>query len=91
MGGKCINHNQAKLYMSYRESSDLSQVAAAAKAGFSERSGRTIENNQHHTNKPKQPRNYKTRRSPIDEVWANELEPMLQECKPLIIPPSKNF
>lgn len=83
MGGKYINQNQAKLYMSYRESGDLCQSAAAAKAGISERSGRKIEKKHHHTNKIKQPRNYKTRRSPIDEVWADELEPMLQQSPDL--------
>jgi hypothetical protein len=79
MGGKYINKIQAKLYMHYRKSDNLSQVAAAAKVGISTRSGRTIEKKLHHTCKPQQPRNYKTRSSPIDEIWNNELEPMLQQ------------
>jgi hypothetical protein len=83
MGGKYINHNQAKLYMRYRKTANLSQAAAAAKTGISERSGRKIEKEQHHTNKPKAPRAYKTRSSPLDKVWANELEPMLQQSPEL--------
>jgi hypothetical protein len=78
MGGKYINKQQAKLYMKYRNVDQLTQVAAAAKTGVSERSGRTIEKNEHHSSKPKQPRQYKTRKSPVDEVWINELEPMLR-------------
>jgi hypothetical protein len=78
MGGKYINKTQAELYMKYRKQSHLTQEAASAKAGFSVRSGRIIEQNKHHSAQPRMPRSYKTRTSKIDEVWDSVLEPMLQ-------------
>jgi hypothetical protein len=78
MGGKYINKTQAELYMKYRNKSQLTQETAAAKADFSVRSGRVIEQNKHHSMRPKVPRSYKTRTSKIDEVWGSVLEPMLQ-------------
>lgn len=80
MGGKYINKSQAKLYMNLRNNKGLTQEAASAKADISIRSGYTIEAGKHYTFKS-QPRirNYKTRRSPIDQVWESELEPMLSK------------
>jgi hypothetical protein len=79
MGGKYITKHQVKLYMKYRESDNLNQHACAAKAGMSTRSARTIDHGQHHTQKPQKPRNYKTRESPIDDIWGKELVSMLEK------------
>jgi len=77
MGGKYINKTQVKLYMKLRQERGLTQESAAANLGISVRSGRSIEKNKHYTSRAKKLRTYKTRKSPIDEVWASELEPML--------------
>jgi hypothetical protein len=53
------------------------QLTAAAKAGFSERSGRRIEAGTHQP-KQGQPRDWRTRADPLAQVWDSELEPMLQ-------------
>jgi len=79
MTGKYITQQQVKLYMKYRENKPLTQASCAAKSGFSVRSAHTIERGQHHTQKPKPQRTYKTRSSPIDDVWDNELRPMLEK------------
>ena len=79
MGGRYINKSQADLYMTYRTENGLIQEVAAAKANISVRSGRKIEQGTHHTNRPKSPRSYKTRKSPVDAVWLDELEPMLRD------------
>ncbi len=63
--------------MKYRNKG-LTQEACAAKVGMSSRSGHTIEVGKHHTQQPKRPRDYKTRVSPIDAVWEDDLEPMLR-------------
>jgi hypothetical protein len=78
MGGRYINQTQVDLYMTYRRTKGLTQEAAAAKVGISVRSGRDIEHGVHATASPPKPRNYKTRKSPIDKVWQTELEPMLR-------------
>ena len=54
-----------------------SQTTAAAKAGFSDRSGRRIESGTHQPHKG-QPRDWRTRVDPLVEVWQGELEPMLK-------------
>jgi len=79
MPGKSITKEQVKLYMNYKSSGNLSQTACAAKSGFSTRSARTIDRGKHHTQRAKKPRDYKTRRSSIDAIWASTLEPMLQD------------
>lgn len=53
------------------------QQTAAAKAGFSERSGGRIDAGVHQPHKG-QPRDWRTRADPLAEVWNSELEPMLQ-------------
>jgi len=53
------------------------QQTAAAKAGFSERSGRRIEAGVHQP-KRGQPRDWRTRADPLAEVWNQELQPMLE-------------
>jgi hypothetical protein len=54
------------------------QQESAAIAGFSERSGRRIEQGEHQP-KYRLERNWRTRTDPFAEVWDNELEPMLRK------------
>ena len=77
MPGKYITKQQVTLYMTYRHKEQLSQQLASAKAGFSTRSGATIDHGNHHTQQPPRTRGHKTRRSPIDEIWDEVLKPML--------------
>lgn len=67
--------------MDARESG-CTQPTAAAKAGFSERTGRRIEAGVHQP-KRGQPREWRTRADPLGEVWSSELEPMLQRSPKL--------
>lgn len=53
------------------------QITAAAKAGFSERSGRRIEAGKHQMKKG-QLRDWRTREDPIARVWEEELKPQLE-------------
>jgi len=85
MAGKYITDQQVKLYMKYRKDRDITQELCAAKAGFSTRSAYAIEWGKHYTQQPKKSRDYKTRASPIDEVWANDLVYKLKE-NPLLQP-----
>lgn len=76
MPGHKINPKQIGLYMTYRKEGH-SQVVAAAKAGFSERSARNIQNRDHqpaHTE-----RKWRTREDPFKGVWQSELVPMLEK------------
>jgi hypothetical protein len=74
--GKYINSIQLQVYMDARETG-CTQLTAAAKAGFCERSGRRIDSGQHQP-KQGQPRDWRTRADPLAAVWASELEPMLK-------------
>ena len=78
MSGRYITNQQAKLYMKYRQEHQLNQDASAAKSGISVRSGYTIEQGKHHTQRTKSKRQHKTRTSPIDQVWEDDLAPMLE-------------
>jgi hypothetical protein len=76
MPGIHVTDRQVRRYMSSRKDG-YSQAAAAARAGFSERTGRRIEA------KPVLPsqregRRYRTRPDPFAEVWLNEVVPMLE-------------
>jgi len=73
MPGKRITSQQENLYMSSRDLG-YSQEISAAKAGISERSGRTIEQGKGRQNKP---RTWRTRSDPFSEVWDSELVPLL--------------
>lgn len=75
---KYITDQQVKLYMKYRNNATATQETCSAKAGFSTRSAYTIEQGCHYTQKPKTSRQYKTRLSPIDKIWADELIHMLE-------------
>ena len=75
MPGKKITDHQVKKYQQNRNKH--SQVAAAAKAGISERSARRIED------APSLPsqrpiRNWRTREDPLNSVWDSEVIPLLQ-------------
>jgi len=77
MSGKSINQQQVKLYMSYRKQSNQTQLTAAAKAGFSERTARRIDKGEHLTKR--QPRNYKTRKDPLKGLFESLLVPLLEQ------------
>ena len=75
MPGKRITDHQVHKYKQHRN--QHSQVAAAAKAGISERSARRIEQAQ---SQPSQrpTRNWRTREDPLSSVWDSEVVPLLQ-------------
>ena len=75
MPGKRITDHQVHKYKQHRNT--LTQVAAAAKAGLSERSARRID---HAPTLPSQhpPRRWRTREDPLSAVWDAEVVPLLQ-------------
>jgi hypothetical protein len=83
--GQYIKNYQVQVYMRARETG-CTQPESAAIAGFSERSGRRIEQGNH---QPKygqdfpsgtlRERDWRTRPDPLAEVWDSELEPMLRK------------
>lgn len=75
MPGKRITDHQVHKYKQHRNK--FSQVAAAAKAGISERSARRIDDA---PNLPSQrpQRNWRTREDPLSAVWDSEVVPLLQ-------------
>lgn len=75
MPGKWITDKQVKIYMKSRELGKTQELSAA-KAGISVRSGRDIEQSKRKT-PHKQERHWRTRKDPLESVWASELEPML--------------
>ena len=75
--GQYIKTYQAQVYMRAREIG-CTQSESATIAGFSERSGRRIEQGDHQPQYG-QARNWRTRTDPLAEVWDNELEPMLRK------------
>lgn len=79
MAGKYITEQQVKLYMKYRKNKTATQETCSAKSGISTRSAYTIERGYHHTQKAQNPRHYKTRKSPVDEIWDKELVKMLSD------------
>lgn len=75
MPGKRITHQQAKVYMTLRKSG-LNQTISAAKAGFSERTGRNIERGSIF---PKQNKKVSRRiNDPLEKVWETDLVPLLE-------------
>lgn len=76
MPGQKINQKQIGLYMTYRKEGH-SQVTAAAKAGFSERSARNIQRRDHRPAKIN--RQWRTRPDPFAHVWDTELVPLLEQ------------
>ena len=69
-----INEKQVEVFMSLRKEGK-NQVPAAAKAGFSERTGRRIEKGEHFPGKGLRP--WRTRKDPFEAVWKTEVEPFL--------------
>ena len=75
MPGKRITDHQVHKYKEHRNK--LTQVAAAAKAGLSERSARRIERSD--TLPSQRPeRSWRTREDPLAAVWDAEVVPLLQ-------------
>lgn len=78
MPGRHITDQQRELYMTERRRG-RSQRSAAAQAGISERSGRTLERNPdwqpagHHAQ-----RAYRTRADPFAAIWASDILPLLE-------------
>ena len=76
MPGKKIDRNQIGLYMKHRKEGK-SQIVAAAKAGFSERSARNVEKRQFQEARKK--RHWRTKEDPFENVWESELVAMLEQ------------
>lgn len=75
MPGKRITDHQVHKYK--KDRSNLTQVAAAARAGLSERSARRVEQSQSLPSQ-RQPRTWRTRADPLGDVWEAEVVPLLQ-------------
>ena len=75
MPGKKVTDHQVLKYKEHRKK--VTQAAAAAKAGISERSARRIERSD---TLPSQgpPRSWRTRQDPLETVWDAEVVPLLQ-------------
>jgi hypothetical protein len=76
MSGKRVTDRQVRRYMDSRKDGH-SQAAAAARAGFSERTGRRIDGAPVLPSQRDRTRRYRTRQDPFAEVWRAELMPML--------------
>jgi hypothetical protein len=76
MPGHPITDRQAELYMRYR--SQHSQEIAAAKAGISVRSARTLDHDPTPPSQRRRPRNWRTRKDPLAGLWDETIVPMLQ-------------
>jgi transposase InsO family protein len=75
MPGKKVTDHQVLKYKEHRKK--LTQAAAAAKAGISERSARRIErSNALPSQRP--PRSWRTREDPLGDAWDAEVVPLLQ-------------
>jgi hypothetical protein len=75
MPGKKITDHQVHRYKEHRNK--LTQVAAAAKAGISERSARRIERSDALPSQ-RPSRSWRTRHDPLAAVWDAEVVPLLQ-------------
>ena len=75
MPGKRITNHQVLKYKDHRRT--LTQVAAAAKVGISERSARRIEDSRSLPSQRPQ-RQWRTREDPLATIWEAELVPLLQ-------------
>lgn len=80
MAGKRITNNQIRLFMQSKKREKSIQTAAA-QAGFSERSAYYIANRSFEIADRK--RSWKTRLDPFEEVWKNELVPLLESSPKL--------
>jgi len=77
MPGKHATDHQVRRYMDSRKDG-YSQGAAAARAGFSERTGRRIDAAPVLPSQRDRTRRYRTRQDPFVKVWRDEVMPMLQ-------------
>jgi transposase InsO family protein len=77
LAGKHITDRQVRRYMEARKEG-YTQAAAAARSGFSERTGRRIGTDPMLPSQRDRTRRYRTRQDPFVEVWREELVPMLQ-------------
>ncbi len=84
MSGKSITQEQVKLYMSHRKQPDHTQASSAAKAGISQRTARRIDTGKHQTGTTL-PRQYKTRKDPLNGAFEKHLVPLL-EVEPKLQP-----
>src|SRR5271167_734292 len=75
MSGKRVTDRQVRRYMDSRKDGHT-QAAAAARAGFSERTGRRIDDTPVLPSQRDRTRRYRTRQDPFAEVWRAELVPM---------------
>lgn len=75
MPGKKITDHQVLKYKEHRNK--LTQSAAAAKAGISERSARRVEGSDALPSQ-RQPRSWRTRQDPLADVWDAEVVPLLR-------------
>lgn len=75
MPGKRITDHQVHKFKQHRKT--LSQVAAAAKVGISERSARRLEQSDSLPSQRPQ-RYWRTRHDPLAEVWESEVVPLLE-------------
>src|SRR5712691_8913892 len=76
MSGKRVTDRQVRRYMDSRKDGHT-QAAAAARAGFSERTGRRSEMAVAMPSQRDGTRRYRTRSDRFAEVWREELVPML--------------
>lgn len=81
MPGKWITQSQVKIYMKAREEG-YTQAISAAKSGISERTGRSIEQEQRVPPETKE-RHWRTRKDPLALVWEPVIEPMLKSTPDL--------
>lgn len=75
MPGKRITDHQVQQYKQDRNR--MTQVAAAARAGLSERSARRIEESASLPSQ-REPRSWRTRTDPLSKVWEAEVVPLLR-------------
>ncbi len=75
MPGKRITKHQVKIFMKAR-SDKYTQEAAAAKAGFSERTARRVTSSSHPSSEQ---RDWKTRQDPFEGVWDSDILPLVQK------------
>src|SRR5277367_957141 len=76
MSGKRVTDRQVRRYMDSRKDGHT-QATAAARAGFSERTGRRVDDAPVLPSQRDRTRRYRTRQDPFAEVWREELVPML--------------
>lgn len=79
MPGKRLTNQQVKLYMDYRKKGGT-QASAAAKAGISERTARSLERG---SRSEVTKRCWRTRKDIFEKVWASDIVPKLEQCPAL--------